>query len=402
MLVGLDKLRRSRGSHLRQRLEGAAIGVLTHSAAVDSRGCQTLDVLAELELDVRVVFTPEHGLDGLEEAERPVESEPASIGAARVVSLYGKDRASLTPTAADLEGLDVLLIDLVDIGSRYYTYVWSALLCARAAADRGIHSVVLDRDNPISGNVARLEGRAQEAGFCSFVGLEPLPIRHSMTLGEILALLFNQEDRSLGPDGQLSIVPTDGWERHRLASSQGRAFVPPSPNMPSVETALLYPGGCLLEGTNLSEGRGTTRPFHLIGAPFLDGVSLAREVGDLPGAFLRPTRFRPSFDKHAGEICHGVSLHVTDEQRFRPVATYLRLLAAARLTAPDDFRLLDRVYEFESEHRAFDLLTGSEQAGSLLEAGASAEELIEAVCPVDPEWEIQVETAEELVIEIKA
>jgi uncharacterized protein YbbC (DUF1343 family) len=348
------------------------------------------------------VFSPEHGLDGIEEAERPVESERREIGAAEVRSLYGATRETLTPKAGDLEDLDVLLIDLVDVGSRYYTYVWTALLAARAAADAGVHTVVLDRPNPISGNPQYLEGRPQDRELCSFVGLEPLPIRHCMTIGEILSLLFNQEDRTLGPDGQLSVVLTDGWERHRLSSAQRHCFIPPSPNMPTVETALLYPGGCLVEGTNLSEGRGTTRPFHLVGAPFLDEFALARALGNLQGAFVRPTRFRPAFDKFAGEICRGVSLHVTDETQFRPVATYLELLSAARSQAPDEFGLLDRAYEFETEHRAFDLLTGTPEAGKLLLSGAPAEELIELVCPVDGDWEIRVETAEELVMEIRA
>ncbi len=402
MLVGLDGLQRSRTSALRRRLVEQRVGVLTHSPAVDGGGRQTLEVLRSLSIEPVKVLSPEHGLDGLAEAEEPVGVDEAPASDVPLISLYGSNRESLTPSQEDLEGLDVLLIDLVDIGSRYYTYVWTALLAARAAADRGIHVLVLDRPNPLSGNAARLEGRPQDPDLCSFVGLEPLPVRHCMTIGEILSVIFNLEDRPLGKDGALSVVPTAGWERHRWGASQGRPFLPPSPNMPTVETALLYPGACLIEGTNLSEGRGTTRPFHLVGAPFLDGTALAKELGGLAGAWVRPARFRPWFSKHAGTICHGISVHVTDESRFRPLANYLRIIEAARRLAPDDFQLLDRAYEFETTHRAFDILTGTKKAAELLEGGASAQQLIELLCPVADDWTLTVETAEELVEEIRA
>lgn len=402
MLVGLDGLQRSQTSQQRRRLAEGRLGVLTHSAAVDGKGRQTLEVLHALSITPARIFSPEHGLDGLAEAEEPVGTDDADVGEASLVSLYGATRESLTPSPQDLEGLEFLLIDLVDVGSRYYTYLWTALLAARAAADANIHTIVLDRPNPLSGNVARLEGRPQDPDLCSFVGLEPLPVRHCMTIAEILSVIFNQEDRPLGKDGALSVLPTEGWERHRLATAQGRPFLPPSPNMPTVETALLYPGGCLLEGTNLSEGRGTTRPFHLVGAPYLSAPAFAQAVGDIPGAWVRPARFKPTFDKHAGKICEGISLHVTDESRFRPVAAYLRVIAAARRLAPDDFKLLDRVYEFETEHRAFDVLTGTRKAGQLVEEGAPAEELIELLAPAGEEWVVTVETAEELVDEIRA
>lgn len=402
MLVGLDVLKRGRNSSAFGRLKEARVGLLTHSAAVDAEGVACLSVLRDLSILPKIIFSPEHGLDGFAQAEEPVGTDDANVGEARLVSLYGSTKESLTPSAADLEDLDVLLIDLVDVGSRYYTYVWTALLAARAAADAGVHTMVLDRPNPIGGNPARLEGRPQDEELRSFVGLESIPTRHCMTLAEILLSIFNQEDRALGRDGALSVVPTQGWERFAGQRAHGRPFVPPSPNMPTAETALVYPGACLLEATNLSEGRGTTTPFQLIGAPYLDSERFAAALTDIPGAWIRPARFKPTFDKHCGKVCSGIMLHVADEAAFRPVAAYLTIIAEARRQAHDQFELLSRVYEFESEHSAFDLLTGTKQATELLVSGADTEQLVELLCPVDEEWRIRVESAEELVEETTA
>lgn len=402
MLVGLDVIRRGKNSPARRRLSEAKFGLLTHAPAVDEYGRSTVQVFRELELLPQVLFSPEHGFDGIAQAEESVGLEDARIEGPRLVSLYGTTLESLTPRAEDLEGLDLLVIDLVDVGSRYYTYVWTALLAARAAARAGVHTLILDRPNPLGGNPTDLEGRPQDRELCSFVGLEPLPTRHSMTLAEIVVSFLNQEDITLGRDGALSVVPTQGWERHRLADAWGRPFVPPSPNMPSLQTALVYPGACLLEGTNLSEGRGTTTPFQTLGAPFLNGQELAQRIGHLPGAWVRPVRFKPSFDKHAGQVCEGISLHVQDARRFRPLEAYLRVIHASRALAPEQFEFLTRTYEFESEHPAFDLLTGTKQARELLLGDAPVEELVELLTPVDEEWELRVEAAEELVEEVRA
>lgn len=400
MLVGLDVFRRGRNHPLRRRLQEKPVALLTHGAAVDERGASALTALRGLGIDVRVVFSPEHGLDGVAQAEEPVGQDDAPIGEPKLVSLYGSDKASLSPRASDLEGLDALIIDLVDVGARYYTYVWTAVLAARAAADAGLHIVVLDRPNPLSGNPIYLEGRPQESDYCSFVGLLPLPIRHCMTLAEILVSVFSAEDRHLGKDGVLSVVSCEGWERNRFADSWGRPFVPPSPNMPTLQTALVYPGACLLEGTNLSEGRGTTLPFQNVGAPYLPPNRLAEALGNVPGAWVRPTRFRPTFDKFKGEVCNGITLHVTDPHSFLPVDTYLRIVHAALTVAPEAFQFLTRSYEFETAHPAFDLLTGSDRARSLLLGRAPVEELINEVCPVDEEWVTRVETAEDLIAEL--
>jgi uncharacterized protein YbbC (DUF1343 family) len=394
MFIGLDVLSRPWGNAVRKRLADGKFGVLTHSAAVNEKGQPCLDVLARLDLTPSIVFSPEHGLDGLVEAEVAVEQDDSPARGVPVVSLYGIDRASLTPSSADLAGLDVLLIDLVDVGSRYYTYIWTALLAIRAAAKAGVHALILDRPNPISGDPSRLEGAAQTDELFSFVGLEPVPIRHCMTIAELLLDLLSREGLSLGPDGAVSVVATEGWERFRLQDPRARPFVAPSPNMPTLETALVYPGGCLLEATNLSEGRGTTRPFQLIGAPFLDGPGLVQALGAVDGAWIIPARFRPAWGKHAGNVCSGILVHVENERAFRPVATYLRIIREARALAPEHFELLRRPYEFETDSPAFDLLTGTLQARSLLEAGASADDLCALVCPVDPSWRERISQAE--------
>lgn len=316
-----------------------------------------------------------------------------------IVSLYGSDKASLSPRPEHFEGIDVLLIDLMDVGSRYYTFVWTALLAARAAVQAGVHVLVLDRPNPISGDPNSVEGAPQLPGFTSFVGLESIPIRHAMTVGELLVHFFARDGHPLGPDGAISIVAPRGWERHRTAHAWGRPFIAPSPNMPTVETALVYPGGCLVEGTNLSEGRGTTQPFQTVGAPFLDGRALARALVEarLPGVLVRPHSFRPTFEKHAGQLCHGVVLHVTDPRAFRPVTTYLTLLTLARAQAPEAFEFLTRPYEFESERLAFDLLTGSDAARNAILSGAAPNAVCELVAPVPDVWQDALRDIESLV-----
>jgi uncharacterized protein YbbC (DUF1343 family) len=293
---------------------------------------------------------------------------------------------------------------LVDVGSRYYTYVWSALIAARAAAAAGVHTVVLDRPNPISGNPATLEGAPQQPGFLSFVGLEPLPIRHALTLGEILAHFLERDGHALGPEAALSIVPTAGWERHRTAVAWRRPFAMPSPNMPTIETALVYPGACLVEGTNLSEGRGTTAPFQIVGAPFLNGYDLASAMAEAgtPGAQVRPVTFKPWFDKHAGTVCSGVMIHVTDSMLFRPVATYLTLLTLARAQAPEQFAFRTEPYEFEDTIPAFDLLCGTAAARTAISEGRPPEEVVGLVAPVEASWKETILAAEARVLNARA
>ena len=400
MFCGIDLLFAGQAAALRRRLRNSKVGCLTHSAAVDRRGIRTLDVLEELGASYSVIFSPEHGLDGVTQAQEAVPHEAGLLAArlgSRAVSLYGTERESLAPTEEALSETDVLVIDLVDIGSRFYTYVWSAWLTLQTAARRGIHTVVLDRPNPVSGDPATLEGSPQQQDFLSFVGLEPLPIRHAMTIGEILCYLADRAGLPLGSQGALSVVRPAGWERHRTAQAWGRPFVNPSPNIPTLETALVYPGACLLEGTNLSEGRGTTLPFQSVGAPFLDAERLVSDLlsQGVPGAWVRPISFKPTFDKYANEVCHGVMIHVTDSGIFRPVATYVALIALARAQAEESFQFLTQVYEFEASRLAFDLLTGSSQARLSILQGARAADVVQMVAPVDSNWRSIVVEAEQ-------
>ena len=252
----------------------------------------------------------------------------------------------------------------------------------RACAKAGVRVLVLDRPNPIGGDVARIEGRRQSRACCSFVGLEPLPVRHSLTLGEVVAWRAAVEQVPLE---LVRIVSVAGLERHEHATAWDRPFVPPSPNMPTVATALVYPGGCLLEGTNLSEGRGTTRPFEIVGAPWIDGARLADDLHALalPGMRARPLTFQPGFQKHAGTICGGVQIHVTDADAFRPMATYLALVTLARAQAPDRFAFRTAEYEFRDDVPAFDLLTGDAEARQRIERGDSPRDVAEAIAGVD-------------------
>ncbi len=386
MLVGLDRL----PSELRliQSLRSAQVALLAHPASVDRNVMHISRVLEACGIRPVKIFGPEHGYGGEAQDMIGVEHAVDPITNAPIVSLYGGSIEALSPTAEDLQGLNVLLVDLCDVGSRYYTFVWTALLAIRSALKQGMRAVVLDRPNPIGGTFASVEGRSQRSGFLSFVGLEPIPVRHSLTLGEIVAEMCAREGVNVSPDGQVQIVGVQGWQREDLAHRWDRAFVMPSPNMPTPDTALVYPGGCLLEGTNLSEGRGTTRPFEILGAPWLDGVRLARDFATLglAGCALRPLTFLPTFHKHGGKVCGGVQVQVVDPVAFRPMAAYLGIIALAQKQCPEDFRFRTERYEFVDNIPAIDLLVGGAEAREAMLAGASPREVIATVCPVEDSY----------------
>ena len=259
------------------------------------------------------------------------DARDAQYGPATPIkSLYGDRFEALSPAPEDLDGVDRLVIDLQDVGARYYTFVWTAVLALRAAAKRGIRVLVLDGPNPLGGDPRSLEGKNQADTYRSFVGLEPVPIRHGLSLGEIVAWRAHVEGV---PRELLEVLRVKDLDPSAHAPAWDRPFVMPSPNMPSYETALVYPGGCLLEGTNLSDGRGTTRPFEITGAPWVDGVALARDfnAAGVAGARARALTFQPTFHKHARQVCGGVQIHVTDPVAFRPVR---RVRAAHRARAP--------------------------------------------------------------------
>jgi uncharacterized protein YbbC (DUF1343 family) len=286
-----------------------------------------------------------------------------------VVSLYGDTVESLRPRAEDLEMLDAVVCDLQDVGSRYYTFVYTLSYLMEAASEAGVAVVVLDRPNPLGGST--LEGPVLDPELASFVGRYPLPVRHGMTIGE-LARMFNE---AFGIGCDLRVVEMGGWRRSMRFEDTGLPWVPPSPNVPTPATARVYPGGCLIEGTNLSEGRGTTTPFELVGAPWIDGERLAAALSseDLDGALFRPATFRPMFQKHAGQSCSGIQLIVNDPESFRPFAAYLTLIREARRQSGDAFEWRTEAYEFETSRLAIDLLLGRSDLRPLLESGARLE-----------------------------
>jgi uncharacterized protein YbbC (DUF1343 family) len=353
-------------------LRGLRIGLVTHPAAVDHRLRHVRDLLAEAPgVQLAALFGPEHGLTGEEQDLIAVRGGANSDRGLRVHSLYGETFESLKPTAEQLRDLDALVIDLQDVGSRYYTFQATMLFCLEAAARHGLRAIVLDRPNPLGGEV--VEGPLLRPGYESFVGIHPLATRHGMTIGE-LARMY-QAERGLGV--QLEVIRCEGWRRDMDFEEAGLPWVLPSPNMPTPDTAFVYPGQCLLEGTNLSEGRGTTRPFELCGAPWVDARRLCRRLTDeeWPGVVFRPAWFRPTFQKFAGQTCAGVQVHMTDRKAFQPVRTGVALLAALRGLSGTAFAWRREPYEFVADRPAIDLLFGSDRERLALEAGVTARDI---------------------------
>ncbi len=282
------------------------------------------------------------------------------------------------PKSEWIADLDLFIVDLQDVGSRYYTFVWTTALCMEACAEAGKAFLVLDRPNPIGGKV--LEGYVLNLSYTSFVGLYPLPVRHGMTLGEIALYL----QAFFYPTLDLHILKMDGWTRSRWFDGTGLPWVMPSPNMPTLDTAAVYPGMCLLEGTNLSEGRGTTRPFEIFGAPFINAQAMVKRLNDfnLPGVEFRPLMFQPAFQKWAGMSCQGAQIHVTSRQAFKPFLTGVAVLRAALDLYPNQFQWKQPPYEYEYEKMPIDILAGTSSLRERLEGGAAPGLLEE-------EWEAQ-------------
>jgi uncharacterized protein YbbC (DUF1343 family) len=357
VLSGLEML----VHHRRARLRGRRLGLLAHQASIDSHYVHATTLLGDIR-GVRLVrlMAPEHGLWGAAQDHAPIATTRDPSTHLRVWSLYGARRA---PTPPMLRGVDALIIDLQDVGARYYTFVWTMALAMEACGRAGVEVLVLDRPNPLGGDT--VEGNVPDPAYASFVGLYPLPARHGMTIGE-LARYLNVVHR-LGCN--LSVVPMHGWRRSMRWEATGLPWVAPSPNMPTPDTARVYPGGCLIEGTNLSEGRGTTRPFEWTGAPYLDAHRVAMELNaqGLPGVHVRPLRFVPTFHKWSGRTCGGVQLHVTGERAFKPFLTSLALIAAVRRQAPRDFAWRRPPYEFERRRLPIDILLGTNAIRHALE-----------------------------------
>jgi len=349
---------------LASRLDGHRVGLVANPASVDGVFRHVADAVATLPgVRLAALFGPQHGF-GSDVQDNMVETDHTRhpVLDVPVYSLYGETRE---PTGAMLSDLDLLVIDLQDVGTRVYTFIHTMTNCLRACATHGVPVVVCDRPNPVGG--VAVEGPVLEPGFESFVGLFPIPLRHGLTIGE-LARLCNE---TFGLHAALELLPLEGWRREMYQDETGLPWVLPSPNLPTLDSAIVYPGMVLFEGTNLSEGRGTTRPFELVGAPWLDGIRLAGAMNDLglPGVHLRPTEFRPTFQKHAGQTCGGCQVHVVDRAAFQPVRTALALLQTCRHLAPNHFAWRRPPYEYETVIPPIDILSGSDQLRQRLDDG---------------------------------
>ena len=345
-------------------LDGLRVGLVCNPASVDERIRHAADLLATTPgVRLSAIFGPQHGFRS-DLQDNMIES-PHAHDAVRRVPVYSLYSETREPSAEMLTGLDVLVIDLQDIGARIYTFVYTMANCLRAAARHHLPVIVCDRPNPIGGHA--VEGPMLEPGFESFVGQFPIPMRHGMTVGE-LARLFNE---TFGLGAALTIVPVEGWTRDMYFDATSLPWVMPSPNMPTLDTAMVYPGAVLFEGTQLSEGRGTTRPFELLGAPWVDAERVAAGMNalELPGVFFRPAVFEPTFHKHARQGCGGVQSHVLNRSLYRPVLSGVAMLSRFYAANPSRFAWRQPPYEYELDKMPIDILAGSSALRQQIEGG---------------------------------
>ncbi len=351
---------------------GKSVGIITNHTAFDQEGRYISEVFSDMQdVTIKAFFGPEHGIRGSAEAGAKIDSETDPLNDVPIYSLYGK---TTKPTSEMLQGIDVLIFDIQDVGARFYTYIYTMSLAMEAAAEHNIHFVVLDRPNPIGGQL--VEGNILEPAFKTFVGLYPIPVRHGMTVGE-LATMFNSEGwLADGKKAQLTVIPLHNWQRSQWYDNTGLSFIKPSPNIPNLTSATVYPGTCLLEGTNVSEGRGTTQPFTIFGAPWIDGKQLAAALNSLPlhGVSFRDTSFTPiaipgasNNPKHRDRLCQGVTLEVYDRQNFQPYLTGIHIVNSIAGMYPDS--LSWRV-------RHFDRLCGTASVREAILQGKSIETLV--------------------------
>ncbi|PYZ92965.1 hypothetical protein CR194_14245 [Salipaludibacillus keqinensis] len=354
-------------------VSGKNVGLVTNPTGVDQELNSIVDLLFDHpEVELTALYGPEHGVRGDAQAGQYVEFYIDDRTELPVYSLYGQTRK---PTPDMLEDVEVLLFDIQDVGTRFYTYIYTMAYVMEAAEENDIPVVVLDRPNPIGGD--KVEGPVLDPDFSSFVGLYPIPLRHGMTVGE-LAYFFNEE---YDIDAELTVVEMDGWERWMNYDDTPLHWVLQSPNMPTLDTAFVYPGAALIEGTNVSEGRGTTKPFEMIGAPFIDSTELAATLNDLdlPGVTFRANSFTPAFSKHAGRLSNGVQIHIDDYDAFQPVETGLHLVSTLQELYPDDFVMT----------AFFDNLIGDGDIRQQVLAGTPVEEIVQG-------WQAELDEFKEL------
>ncbi|MGZ9817352.1 exo-beta-N-acetylmuramidase NamZ family protein [Peribacillus simplex] len=343
-------------------LSGKKVGLITNPTGIDSKLTSIVDLLNDdPDINLTALFGPEHGVRGDAQAGASVEYYIDEKTGLPVYSLYGKTKK---PTPEMLKDVEVLVFDIQDVGTRYYTYIYTMAYAMEAAKENDIPFIVLDRPNPQGGE--SVEGPVLEPEFSSFVGLYPIPLKHGMTVGE-LATLFNKEFK-IGAD--LRVIKMKGWKRDMDYDDTGLPFVLPSPNMPTVSTTFVYPATGLIEGTNVSEGRGTTKPFELIGAPYINSDELAGKLNALrlPGVKFRAASFTPTFSKHAGKLSHGVEIYITDREEFKAVPTGLHIIKTIQDLYPGDFEFLAA--------NNFNLLIGNGWVMSRIEEGSSVNEIM--------------------------
>jgi uncharacterized protein YbbC (DUF1343 family) len=376
---GLDVLTAEKFSPLQSK----RVALLCNQASVAADLCHAVDLFSQAHqkkiFELKALFGPQHGLWGHTQDNmiewQGYRDKRTGIP---VFSLYGEHRQ---PTGKMLADIDTLVIDLQDVGAKYYTFIWSMALCMQVCMEKEIEVVVLDRPNPLGG--IQTEGSAFNQDFPSFVGLHPLMIRHGMTIGEISRYLRSE----FYPQCRLTIIEMRRWGRDMYFEQTGLPWVMPSPNMPLPVTAVVYPGMCLLEATNLSEGRGTTRPFEIFGAPWMDGWKFAAELNrcNLPGAIFRPLEFQPTFQKHGGKVCGGCFIHLTERQKFKPFLTGVAIIREAFRLYPEHFRWKQPPYEYEYEKMPFDILVGNDWIRNMIEALRPPGEMEE-------KWSLEAET----------
>jgi uncharacterized protein YbbC (DUF1343 family) len=354
-------------------LSGARVGLICNPATVDHNFRHAADLFhAHPDINLTALFGPQHGIRG-ETQDNMIEWQSFRDPRTGVMtfSLYGETRQ---PTEQMLQDVDVLVVDVQDVGTRVYTFVYTMALAMQAAQQFGKRVVILDRPNPING--VGIEGSLLEAGHESFVGMYPMPMRHGMTVAE-LARLFNEE---FGIGCELEVVPMQGWQREFWLDETDAPWVIPSPNMPTVDTAVVYPGAVYVEGARISEGRGTTRPFELIGAPYVNAYELASALNglELPSVYFRPHSFIPTFQKFGGKLCHGVQLHVLDRVAFKPVITGIAVIKLTHDLYPNGFEWQTPPYEYVFDRYPFDVIAGTFKLREQIESGASVEDLADS------------------------
>lgn len=343
---------------------GRRIGIIANHTSLNGDGQDIVAVFKGME-GVRVValFSPEHGFRGIEEAGRSIDNQVDRVSGLPIHSLYGDTKK---PTPQMLADVDVLVFDIQDVGARFYTYLYTMSLAMEAAAECGKRFVVLDRPNPING--VQVEGKILEPPFASFVGLYPIPVRYGMTVGELARMINGEGWLAKGVRADLTVVPMTGWRRAMWYDRTGLRFIKPSPNMPDVETAAIYPGLCLLEGTNISEGRGTPKPFRQFGAPWIDSNALTGRLNalNLPGLRFTPTSFVPTSSKHQDQRCHGVEIIITDRDELEPFRAGVAIIDVL-------FRMAGEKFEWKAAH--FDRLCGTATIREAITAKRSLEDL---------------------------